>query len=91
MVMEDATDGTILVAKGKSDDDATDNDEYVVGKIVGSIIENKIWLYRVRWYGYTRDDNNAKLAEKIPGHFIDWCWLRQIVGRTPQFASRGFT
>jgi hypothetical protein len=49
----------------------TDEPEYVMDKIVGlRKADDGTWRYRVRWYGYTREDDTWEPAAHISDNVI---------------------
>jgi Chromo (CHRromatin Organisation MOdifier) domain len=49
----------------------TDEPEYVMDKIVGlRKADDGTWRYRVRWYGYTREDDTWEPADHIADNVI---------------------
>lgn len=49
----------------------TEEPEYVFERIVGlRKADDGTWLYRVRWYGYSRDDDTWEPAHHLPGNVV---------------------
>jgi hypothetical protein len=56
-----------------------ENQEYVVDRIVDAFEnqEDRTYIYRVRWIGYTSEENTWEPERNLPHHFIRRCWKSQ--------------